>query len=206
MATQTSVNELTPQLATLGLEQGAAEETRAGHLACLRYAHESGCPFDEAERAEKVRAGHLACLRYAFEPGCPWNDYPTDMAEEVEEVEENETAEETKETEKTEKRTAVEASASRSDIMQYMPDATPWNYYPVEERTAEKSQALYFECQYMRDAGPWYGNVREATQHERRPQRVQRQAQARRKQHRARRQRKRLATHRQRQQAWPQRV
>ena len=42
-----------------------------GHLECLRYAHEHGCPW-KATRAYAARQGHLECLRYAHEHGCPW--------------------------------------------------------------------------------------------------------------------------------------
>ena len=72
-----------------------------GHLECLKYAHENGCPWDEktcskccqkwSPRVFEIRArkrmslerirlvliaaqnGHLECLKYAHESGCPWD-------------------------------------------------------------------------------------------------------------------------------------
>jgi hypothetical protein len=43
-------------------------------MACLRYAHEHGAPWDEETTADAARNGHLECLRYAYTRGCPWND------------------------------------------------------------------------------------------------------------------------------------
>ena len=45
-----------------------------GHLECLRYAHENGCPWDEATSFWASESGHLDCLRYAHEHGCPWDE------------------------------------------------------------------------------------------------------------------------------------
>mmetsp|Transcript_8092 Transcript_8092/g.13459 ORF Transcript_8092/g.13459 Transcript_8092/m.13459 type:complete len:555 (-) Transcript_8092:205-1869(-) len=45
-----------------------------GHLTCLQYAHEYGCPWDENTCAQAAKNGHLSCLQYAHEHGCPWND------------------------------------------------------------------------------------------------------------------------------------
>ena len=44
-----------------------------GHIECLRYAHEHGCPWDEWTCSNASFSGHLECLRYAHEHGCPWN-------------------------------------------------------------------------------------------------------------------------------------
>jgi hypothetical protein len=44
-----------------------------GHLDCLRYAHEQGCPWDTETCRYAAQGGHLDCLRYAHEHGCPWN-------------------------------------------------------------------------------------------------------------------------------------
>jgi hypothetical protein len=40
-----------------------------GHLDCLRYAHENGCPWGATCRAA-VMSGSLCCLKYAIEKGC----------------------------------------------------------------------------------------------------------------------------------------
>ena len=45
----------------------------AGNLACLTYAHERGCPWDALTCICAARKGHLACLTYAREHGCPWD-------------------------------------------------------------------------------------------------------------------------------------
>ena len=42
-----------------------------GHLQCLRYAHENGCPWDEWTCSAAAENGQLECLRYAHENGCP---------------------------------------------------------------------------------------------------------------------------------------
>ncbi|KAK3277324.1 hypothetical protein CYMTET_14648 [Cymbomonas tetramitiformis] len=44
-----------------------------GHLDCLRYAHENGCPWDVSVCSGAAFGGHLECLRYAHDHGCPWN-------------------------------------------------------------------------------------------------------------------------------------
>jgi hypothetical protein len=44
-----------------------------GHLDCLIYAHENGCPWDEFICTRAAENGHLYCLRYARENGCPWS-------------------------------------------------------------------------------------------------------------------------------------
>ena len=46
---------------------------RAGHLDCLKYAHENGCPWDAGACEDAARRGKLDCLRYLHENGCPWN-------------------------------------------------------------------------------------------------------------------------------------
>jgi len=47
---------------------------RYGHLDCLEYAHERGCPWDEVTCEEAAKYGHLECLKYARENGCPWDE------------------------------------------------------------------------------------------------------------------------------------
>ena len=44
-----------------------------GHLECLKYAHERGCPWDELTCAYAAKLGNLECLKYAHEHGCPWD-------------------------------------------------------------------------------------------------------------------------------------
>jgi len=43
-----------------------------GHLECLKYAHENGCPWDKYTCEYAAYNGHLECLKYAHENGCPW--------------------------------------------------------------------------------------------------------------------------------------
>ena len=50
-----------------------ASAAGGGHLECLRYAHENGCPWDVYTCRSAARGGHLECLRYAHENGCPWD-------------------------------------------------------------------------------------------------------------------------------------
>ena len=44
-----------------------------GHLDCLKYAHEHGCPWNENTCMWAARNGHLDCLKYAHVNGCSWN-------------------------------------------------------------------------------------------------------------------------------------
>ena len=39
----------------------------------LQYAHEEGCPWDEAVCSAAAEKGHLDILRYAHSQGCPWD-------------------------------------------------------------------------------------------------------------------------------------
>src|SRR5205807_3144630 len=41
-----------------------------GHLVCLKYAHEAGCPMDELTCIYAAMYGHIACLEYAHRHGC----------------------------------------------------------------------------------------------------------------------------------------
>ena len=45
-----------------------------GHLECLKYAHEHGCPWDELTCIAAAVNGQLDCLRYARKNGCPWDE------------------------------------------------------------------------------------------------------------------------------------
>jgi len=47
----------------------------SGHLECLKYAHEQGCPWDEETCEYAATNGDLECLKYAREHGCPWDDW-----------------------------------------------------------------------------------------------------------------------------------
>ena len=49
-----------------------------GHLACLKYAHENGCPWNSTTCEAAAAAHHLTCLQYACENGCPWNGAPVE--------------------------------------------------------------------------------------------------------------------------------
>lgn len=44
-----------------------------GHLECLRFAHQHGCPWDWWTPALASGNGHLDCLAYAHRERCPWN-------------------------------------------------------------------------------------------------------------------------------------
>jgi len=48
-----------------------AAAAAGGHLRCLRYAHENGCPWDFRVRFEAAVRGHRDCLMYAERHGCP---------------------------------------------------------------------------------------------------------------------------------------
>ena len=88
-------------MAVRGMKDTCANAAYNGHLDCLKYAHENGCPWDERIHAQmqhtmgiqialnmlmKMAAhgirytcssaaynGHLDCLKYAHENGCPWD-------------------------------------------------------------------------------------------------------------------------------------
>ena len=49
-----------------------ADAALGGHLECLTYAHEEGCPWHDATCSFAALGGHLECLTYAHENGCPW--------------------------------------------------------------------------------------------------------------------------------------
>ena len=46
-----------------------------GHLDCLTYTHEHGCPWDSETCSDAASYGHLNCLTYAHEHGCPWDEW-----------------------------------------------------------------------------------------------------------------------------------
>jgi len=45
-----------------------------GHLECLKYLHENGCPWDKRACASAAGGGHLECMKYLRENGCPKTD------------------------------------------------------------------------------------------------------------------------------------
>ncbi len=47
------------------------------HLDCLKYAHENGCPWYIGSTSVSAENGHLDCLKYSHENGCPWNQRAT---------------------------------------------------------------------------------------------------------------------------------
>ena len=46
---------------------------RYGHLDCLKYLHENGCPWKENATWSAASNGHLDCLKYLHENECPWD-------------------------------------------------------------------------------------------------------------------------------------
>jgi hypothetical protein len=51
-----------------------------GDLLLLKYAHESGCPWDEYTCQHAAKNGHLECLKYLHENGCPWDAFTCEIA------------------------------------------------------------------------------------------------------------------------------
>ena len=58
-----------------------------GHLHCLKYLHEQGCPMTVSVAGMSSLFGHLPCLKYAVEHGAPINDmvYEDAATEEIKE-------------------------------------------------------------------------------------------------------------------------
>ena len=54
-----------------------------GHLECLKYAHEHGCPWDELTCRYAAENGHLECLKYACARECPGSDRYAEALNEV---------------------------------------------------------------------------------------------------------------------------
>ena len=50
------------------------EAAEGGHLECVKYMHEIGCPWDEDTCYAAAKGGHLECLKYLHENGCPWDE------------------------------------------------------------------------------------------------------------------------------------
>ena len=57
-----------------------SEAAENGHLDCLKYAHENGCPWDRRTTYYSAENGHLDCLKYAHENRCPWDRRTTSWA------------------------------------------------------------------------------------------------------------------------------
>jgi hypothetical protein len=53
---------------------GTSNAALAGHLDCLIYAHEHGCPWGQLTCLWAAKQGHLECLRYAHENGAQWDE------------------------------------------------------------------------------------------------------------------------------------
>lgn len=51
-----------------------------GHIACLQYALEAGCPVDEGVCANAARHGHLEALQYLRSKSVPWDWETTEAA------------------------------------------------------------------------------------------------------------------------------
>ena len=45
-----------------------------GHLECLKYLHDEGCPWDEVACSSAAEGGHLVCLKYLHDKGYPWDE------------------------------------------------------------------------------------------------------------------------------------
>ena len=52
----------------------------SGHLDCLTYAHENGCPWTASTCAYAAGNNHIDCLAYAHENGCPWDEQTCTVA------------------------------------------------------------------------------------------------------------------------------
>jgi hypothetical protein len=47
---------------------------KGGHIACLKYAHKSGCTWTKKTCEQAAKHGHVKCLRYAHMNNCPWDE------------------------------------------------------------------------------------------------------------------------------------
>ena len=54
-----------------GACEKCGDAAEKGHLECLKYLHENGCPWDENTCIGAASNGHLECLCYARENGMP---------------------------------------------------------------------------------------------------------------------------------------
>ncbi|XP_050438601.1 ankyrin repeat and SOCS box protein 12-like isoform X4 [Adelges cooleyi] len=62
------------------VEEICAAASSNGHLECLKYLHENGCPWNETTTLNAVSYGHLECLRYAIQNGCPYDTEKVEIA------------------------------------------------------------------------------------------------------------------------------
>ena len=52
----------------------SAAAVNGGHLECLKYLHDKGCPWDKTTCSSAAEGGHLECLKYLHDKGCPWDE------------------------------------------------------------------------------------------------------------------------------------
>jgi ankyrin repeat protein len=45
-----------------------------GHLECVKYLQENGCPWDLDIYTNTAAKGHLECVKYLLENGCSWDE------------------------------------------------------------------------------------------------------------------------------------
>jgi hypothetical protein len=53
------------------MNNSADDAAKNGHLDCLKFAHENGCPWSENTTSYAARGGQLNCLKYSHENCCP---------------------------------------------------------------------------------------------------------------------------------------
>ena len=61
--TKVQIAIISHEIITLVLEE-------SGHLSCLKWARENGCPWNELTCKSAASGGHLSCLQWARENGC----------------------------------------------------------------------------------------------------------------------------------------
>lgn len=57
-----------------------ANESKKGHINCLKYLYENGYKWDEYTCSFAAKYGHIDCLVYAHENGCKWSVWTTRYA------------------------------------------------------------------------------------------------------------------------------
>jgi hypothetical protein len=67
-------NRIEEALSEIRANKSCTAAARGGHLECLKYLHENGCPWDEETCGRAAAFGHLECLKYLYENGCPWDE------------------------------------------------------------------------------------------------------------------------------------
>ena len=53
-------------------EKTCSDAAYNGHLECLKYTYENGCPWNEWTCSKAAENNHIECLKYARENGCPY--------------------------------------------------------------------------------------------------------------------------------------